>query len=387
MKHNWEYKRLGDVCQVIGGSTPKSNISKYWNGDLNWFTPAEIDSRKYYSESERKITQQAVNDTSLSLLPKGTVLLTSRAPIGKVGILSTEAYCNQGFKNLICSENIYNEYLYYTLIYFKDVIMDKGHGATFKEISKSITESIAIPVPPMEVQKQIVEELDKINEVIADNREMLNKLNALQQSIFYEMFGDPISNPKGWETELWGNLFDNILGKMLDRNKQNPNDRQIPYLANQNVQWGKFIMKELNHMSFTEQEIEKYRLQDGDLLICEGGESGRCAIWKGSDQLVLFQKAIHRSRVKSNKILPLYVRYWLEYMKKGDGLKNYIIKATIEHLTGMKLKKIPVHIPPIFLQEEFASKIEAIETQKANIEETIRKMQTLLDSRMDYWFN
>jgi type I restriction enzyme S subunit len=74
-------------------------------------------------------------------------------------------------------------------------------------------------------------------------------------------------------------------------------------------------------------------------------------------------------------------------MKKGDGLKNYIIKATIEHLTGMKLKKIPVHIPPIFLQEEFASKIEAIETQKANIEETIRKMQTLLDSRMDYWFN
>jgi type I restriction enzyme S subunit len=278
--------------------------------------------------------------------------------------------------------------LYYVLSNaFTRFILPKVTGASYPAVTEQDVKGAIIPVPPMDVQKQIVAELEKINEVIADNREMLNKLNALQQSIFYEMFGDPISNPKGWETELWGNLFDNILGKMLDRNKQNPNDRQIPYLANQNVQWGKFIMKELNHMSFTEQEIEKYRLQDGDLLICEGGESGRCAIWKGSDQLVLFQKAIHRSRVKSNKILPLYVRYWLEYMKKGDGLKNYIIKATIEHLTGMKLKKIPVHIPPIFLQEEFASKIEAIETQKANIEETIRKMQTLLDSRMDYWFN
>ena len=115
MKHNWEYKRLGDICDVIGGSTPKTEISEFWNGSLNWFTPAEISDKKYYASSERKITEEAVKATGLTLMPPGTVLLTSRAPIGKVGIATGCCYCNQGFKNLVCKNNLFNEYLYYTL--------------------------------------------------------------------------------------------------------------------------------------------------------------------------------------------------------------------------------------------------------------------------------
>ena len=186
MKHNWEYKRLGDVCDVIGGSTPRTEISEFWNGSLNWFTPAEISDKKFYASSERKITEEAVKTTGLTLMPPGTVLLTSRAPIGKVGIATEYCYCNQGFKNLVCKDSIFNEYLYYTLIYFNEDIKDRGRGATFKEISKKVTESISIPVPPMEVQQQIVTELDKINEIIEDCRELLRNLDALAKSLFYD---------------------------------------------------------------------------------------------------------------------------------------------------------------------------------------------------------
>jgi type I restriction enzyme S subunit len=100
---------------------------------------------------------------------------------------------------LVCKKGLYNEYLYYAIIYFNEDIKAKGRGVIFKEISKRITEQISIPVPPLPIQEQIVAELDKINEVIADNRELLKKLDALEQALFYDTFGDPVTNPKGWK--------------------------------------------------------------------------------------------------------------------------------------------------------------------------------------------
>ena len=99
--------RLGDVCKIVSGTTPKSNIPEYWDGEINWITPAELnDDTTFIYESQRKITEQAVRDSSLKSFPAGTVILSSRAPIGKVAIAGVEMYCNQGFKNLICSERI-----------------------------------------------------------------------------------------------------------------------------------------------------------------------------------------------------------------------------------------------------------------------------------------
>ena len=108
--------KLGDICSIVSGTTPKSNRPEYWDGDINWVTPAELnDDSDVIYESQRKITEQAVRDSSLKPFPVGTVLLSSRAPIGKVAIAGVEMYCNQGFKNLICSNRIYNRYLYHFL--------------------------------------------------------------------------------------------------------------------------------------------------------------------------------------------------------------------------------------------------------------------------------
>ena len=108
--------KLGDICEIVGGSTPKSGVAEYWDGDIKWITPAELNDESYIvSDSVRKITPLGVKDTGLSPFPAGTVILSSRAPIGKVAIAGCEMYCNQGFKNLICSKVIDSRYLYWFL--------------------------------------------------------------------------------------------------------------------------------------------------------------------------------------------------------------------------------------------------------------------------------
>lgn len=143
-----ERYKLGDICKIVSGSTPKTGIEEYWNGNIKWITPAELKDNSYIvTDSVKKITELAVKKTGLSSFPKGTVILSSRAPIGKVAIAGCEMYCNQGFKNLICSEKIYNKYLYWFLKKNNAYLNSLGRGATFKEISKSIVGEIEISIP------------------------------------------------------------------------------------------------------------------------------------------------------------------------------------------------------------------------------------------------
>ena len=142
--------KLGDICEIVSGSTPKTSIAEYWDGDVKWITPAELSDDTYIiMDSVRKITKLAVEKTGLRSIPKGTVILSSRAPIGKVAIAGCELYCNQGFKNLICSDVINNKYLYWFLRGNTIFLNSLGRGATFKEISKSIVSEIEINIPSL----------------------------------------------------------------------------------------------------------------------------------------------------------------------------------------------------------------------------------------------
>ena len=192
-----EYVRLGDVCTVISGSTPKSNIPEYWDGDVIWITPAELNESSYIiRDSIRHITTKAVSDTSLRSFPAGTVILSSRAPIGKTAIAGCEMYCNQGFKNLICSSRINNKYLYCFLSCKTDYLNSLGRGATFKEISKNIVEDIIIPLPEISEQKKIAAKFEHIRNVKQNYERQRELLDELIKSRFIELFGDPKVNPK-----------------------------------------------------------------------------------------------------------------------------------------------------------------------------------------------
>ena len=200
-RHGWTYKKLGDVAVIAGGSTPKTNNPSFWGGSHYWVTPAELGDFVYINKTERTITDEALTKTNLTLLPIGTVLLSSRAPIGKTAITTVPMYCNQGFKNIICSKVLNNKFVYYYINRIVPKLQSLGRGATFKEISKSIVENTQVPVPPMAEQESIVAELDEINEAIAEMQQQITDLDMLAQSTFYDMFGDPITNPKGWEVK------------------------------------------------------------------------------------------------------------------------------------------------------------------------------------------
>ena len=161
-ERGWDYKRLDEVAEIVGGATPKTQIEEYWEGDNYWVTPAELHKEHYKGATERTISNEAVRKTNVTLLPVGTVLLSSRAPIGKVAITTVPMYCNQGFKNLICSGELNNEYAFQVLYSNTEYLNSLGTGATFKEISKKTTEAIKIAVPPIELQDRFAERAKKI---------------------------------------------------------------------------------------------------------------------------------------------------------------------------------------------------------------------------------
>ena len=165
-----EYSCISEITQIVLGSTPNSKEPSYWDGDIRWITPAEMTDQSYYIfDTVRHITDEGRKAANLTVLPEGTVLFSTRAPIGKVAIVGKEMCCNQGFKNFICSEKLNNVFLYYTLKLKKDYLCSLGTGTTFKELSKRTVESLKIAVPPIELQNQfetIYNQADKSGSVL-----------------------------------------------------------------------------------------------------------------------------------------------------------------------------------------------------------------------------
>ena len=173
-----EWIKLSKLGEIVSGSTPKTGTAEYWDGDICWITPAELNSMSgIVYDSKKKITEAGRNSCSLRLMPINTVILSSRAPIGKVAILGKEMCCNQGFKNIICNEKILPKYLYYLLAYNTDYLNSLGRGATFKEISKKIVEDIRISLPSIEQQAKFItfsEQVDKSKFALSNELAMGN---------------------------------------------------------------------------------------------------------------------------------------------------------------------------------------------------------------------
>ncbi len=160
-----EWIEIKDVSNIYTGTTPSTTDEKNWDGDILWITPAEMNSDTFYIfDTVRKITEKGRNSKSLDLMPVNTVLLSTRAPIGKVGIVGTPMTCNQGFKNFKCSDNLNPIYLYTLLKNNTEYLNSLGSGTTFLEVSKSTISKLRIPLPDIELQNKFasfVQQIDK----------------------------------------------------------------------------------------------------------------------------------------------------------------------------------------------------------------------------------
>ncbi|MDU8668958.1 restriction endonuclease subunit S [Faecalibacterium prausnitzii] len=186
-----------------------------------------------------------------------------------------------------------------------------------------------------------------------------------------------------WEKVKLGNVTDSCLGKMLDQNK-NKGDYQ-PYLANVNVRWGEFDLEDLPLMKFEESEQERYELKYGDLVICEGGEPGRCAIWKEQIPNMKIQKALHRVRVH-DCLDYRYLFYWFLLAGKTGELDQYFTGATIKHMPGQKLKEVVIDKPPLEIQHRIADILSAYDDLIENNQEQIKLLEEAAQRLYKEWF-
>ena len=201
MKHGWEYKQIMDVGKVVTGSTPStSDKQNYASSDVCFVKPSDIgqDGITDIQETEFHISEYAYNNSNRKL-PQGSVLVTCIGIIGKVGILTKEATCNQQINAVIPNDSITSRYLAYSLFSIRKLLQDKANAPVVPILNKGQFSSFQIPVPPLPVQEQICSLLDKMNRVIEAKKEQLKELDNLAQAIFYDMFGDPTINDKGWQ--------------------------------------------------------------------------------------------------------------------------------------------------------------------------------------------
>ena len=342
-----EQKRLGDIATYINGYAFKpedrgsTGLPIIRIQDL---TGNAYDLGFYDGKYPEKIE---IND--------GDVLISWSASLGVYIWNRGKGLLNQHiFKVVFDKCEVNKQYFVFAVKYKLKEMELKTHGATMKHIVKKDFDNTVIPFPTVEKQADIAYILSKIESIVEFRQQELQQLDDLIKARFVEMFGDVIHNSKKWQVCLFAEITSSRLGKMLDA-KQQTGRNSYPYLANFNVQWFRFNLENLNKMDFDEKDRAEFELREGDLLVCEGGEIGRCAVWHNELQPCFFQKALHRVRCNHQIILPDYLAWWFRYNCDYGGFSALAgAKATIAHLPGAKLKQLQVAVPPMELQEQFA---------------------------------
>lgn len=377
--------KLGEICEIVSGSTPKTGIEEYWDGDVKWITPAEIDDDSYIiTDSVRKITELGVKKTGLSPLPEGTVILSSRAPIGKVAIAGCEMYCNQGFKNLICSDIINNRYLYWFLKGNIAYLNSLGRGATFKEISKQIVSAIEINVPTLSEQKAAVSQLEKVNNIIRMRRQELQKLDELVKARFVELFGDTILNPFGWKKDLLGTVCD-----VRDGTHDSPQyyESGYPLVTSKNVTGGKIDLTDCSLICEADFKkiSERSKVDIGDIIMPMIGTVGKPVIVDIEPNFAIKNVSLIKFKADS-RVLNIYIRALLQSDYFDDAVLSKVRGGTQKFISLGDIRKLEVLVPPMELQEQFATFIKQTDKSKVVVQKALDEAQTLFDSLMQEYF-
>lgn len=371
--------KLSEICEIVSGSTPKTSVAEYWDGDIKWITPAELTNESYIiDDSVRKLTELGVKKTGLTPFPAGTVILSSRAPIGKVAIAGCEMYCNQGFKNLICSDKINNKYLYWFLKGNTAFLNSLGRGATFKEISKGIVGDIEINVPDAESQNRAVCNLEKISEVIKLRKKELFALDNLIKARFVEM-----SNTWKVEELPLSDYLDDITYGFTN---PMPDSEDGPWkITAKDVVNGK-----VNYATARKTTQEAYDLLTGkskpivgDVLLTKDGTLGRTAIVEVENICVNQSVAVLRC---NSRVLPRFMTLLLQLPEYQNEMTKNSGGGTIKHIYITKVDKMLVRIPEIECQKEYIEFVEQVDKSKAAVQKALDEAQTLFDSLMQEYF-
>jgi len=381
---DYHIKRLDQVCtefqngigknkEFYGKGTKVANI-----GDLYQAPTFEPVKYSLLDVSDKEIQKYA--------LQRGDILFV-RSSVKKEGV----AYASMYNSDELClfssfmikatpNQNlIFPKFLAYQLRSSKlrQLLVNASNTSTITNISQPNLKKIEVVVPPLAQQKRIANILDHADTLRKTQKQKIQQFDQLLKSTFFEMFGDPLRNLKKWKPIKAEKLYNIQLGKMLSA-KNYTGTHLRPYLRNVNVKWHHLNLSDIKMMDFNEKDFQKYALKSGDILVCEGGEVGRTAIYNGEIENCCYQNALHRLRPKQQGVInSYYFMFYMWFSAECGLIERLTSTVTIAHFTAKKFKQFEILVPPLALQEKFAEIVSKIEAQKVVSQQSLKKYEDL----------
>ena len=368
MKKGWQTKTIGDVCDVMNGGTPKTGVPEYWDGNHRWITPAEMGKRlsPYVSDTERKITDLGLRDSSARMLPPNSVILSSRAPIGHLVINTEPMGTNQGCKGLIPRSQIETKFLYYYLSSIVDLLNSLGTGATFKELSGGKLKEVEFPVPPLAEQQRIVGLLDEAFEGLATAKanaeKNLQNARALFESHLQSVF---TQRGPGWVDRT----LDQVC--IVERGSSPRPIKEYFTTEPDGVNWikigdteegGKYVYS--TGQKITPEGAKQSRfVKEGDFILTNSMSYGRPYIMKTSGY-------IHDGWfvLRLNMAIDTdYFYYLLSSPVVQLQFASLASGSVVKNISGDLVKKAVLPIPPLEHQHIIVEKLLALEEETQNL--------------------
>lgn len=392
MRKGWEYKKLGEVTSFFRGLTysgkdevDKSNNIVLRSNNIDLSTNSlNFDELKFISDSITIPQDKKLRKNSIFMCMSNG----SKQHLGKVAFIEKEyPYAFGGFMGLIVpnEDKLVPKFTYYYFCSqkFKAYLSAIGNGANINNIKYIDIAKDSIPLPPKSTQLAIVSELDKINELIRLKKEQLKDFDNLAQSLFYEMFGDPVENEKGWEVKKLGEIAKSAIGLTYKPENVTEELSGTVVLRSSNIQNSILDFNDIVRVNVLVKEDKM--VNDGDILMCSRNGSfrlvGKVALIKGLKERMSYGAFMTIIRSPYNP-------YLFEYFKT-PAFRQYLITGkttTVNQITVKMLNNLTLPLPPLSLQRLFAQRIEQIEREKSEVQKSIQDLETLLASRMQYWF-
>lgn len=388
-KTKWQKTTIAEIGKIITGATPPTKITAYYNSaDVCFFKPGDLGNTSItcLDSSEDYISNLGYENSRK--LPIGTVLVTCIGIIGKVGITSVLSTCNQQINAIICNENFHNRFIAYNILYNKDYFASKANGPVVPLINKTTFSQFVLNVPiSIEEQLNIAKELDAIQAMIDGYNAQLHDLDELIKSIFNDTFGEPISNPKGWDVDILENIVSDdcpitygIVQPGDDVNEGIPVVRPVDLIGTYvNKTFLKKVSPEISD------SYKRTILKGNEILICVRGTTGVVSFatedMKGCN---VTRGIVPLSFIRHNK----WFMYWcIKSYEMNNLIQKYTKGATLKQINIKDLRQLPFPTPPLELQEKFGKQAELIETQRALLNQQISDARNLMAERMQYYFS
>ena len=391
MKQGWKIKKLGEVFDLQMGKTPSRDNSDYW-GDTNvWVAISDLQD-KYIGDSKEYITDKALTETKIKKVKAGTTIMSFKLSVGRAAITTKDLYTNEAIMafNLNDGYNLIADYIYYYLKGYKWQGANKAvMGITLNKASISQNH---IVIPPLAEQEKIVAELDCLSGVIEKKKQQLKELDALAESIFYTMFGDPITNEKGWDVVAFESVCNGMtkgpFGSDIKKSLYVPQteDAYKVYIQANAIEKDLSLGTYYISKDYYDEKMYRFEVYPYDYLITCDGTLGKFVRLPENIEKGIISSSLLRLSIDEDKIKPKYFEYiWSFYML--PSLVKDVRNTALKHLPSVaKIGALKIPRPQIESMRLFEKRIIAIEKQKGLIKESIKEAEELFNSRMDYYF-